>query len=60
MKHPFGESVRSAKLTEEQVREIRERYALWQANAPKILAEDYGMSDSTIRQIVRRELWKHV
>lgn len=60
MKTPYGERVTSAKLTEDQVREIRERYELFQRNRPKVLAEEYGMSDCQIRAIAKKESWRHV
>ena len=57
---PRGEDVISAKLTADKVREIRARYALWQANKPYKLAEDYGIAESHLRAIVKGKAWRHV
>lgn len=51
-----GERSGNAKLTEEQVLEIRNRVNYTQSE----LAEEFGVSDTLIGNIIRRESWKHV
>ncbi|QIB36543.1 HNH endonuclease [Ancylobacter pratisalsi] len=53
-----GEQIASAKLTASQVSEIRAR-AAGGANSTE-LGVLYGVDSSTVRQIVRREIWRHV
>lgn len=48
----------NAKLVEEDIREIRERYALGETTTG--LAKEYGVSSSMISRIGRRLAWKHV
>jgi hypothetical protein len=57
-----GEKNSRAKLTEEQVREIRRRYERgWRtAQSGGVLAREFGVSPSTISQIVRGKHWKHI
>lgn len=50
-----GERNHSAKLTEEQVREIRRL-----PHSHRQLARMFGVSPRTIRNILRRTKWKHV
>ena len=57
--NPVGEAHWDAKLTEEQVKEIRHKYV------PKVygykrLSEEYGVSESTIKFIIRGVTWKHI
>lgn len=54
-----GEGNGRAKLTAEQVYEIRERYAQGDISLPK-LAEDYPVTFSAIHRIVIGETWKHL
>jgi hypothetical protein len=54
-----GETNPSAKLTEQQVREIRERHAV-SGGSFAALARDYGVTGRQIGQIVRRKQWKHI
>ena len=54
-----GERVASAKLTEPQVRAIRERYAAGAATQWE-LAHEYGVHQAAIWRIVRGRTWKHV
>ncbi len=54
-----GENNGSAKLTHEVVRQIRERYAVGGIFQYE-LASEYGMAQSNIGRIVRREIWAHV
>lgn len=54
-RHRHGENATCVKLTDEQIREIR------QSNVPGIeLCKQYGVSDNTISSIRRRETWKHI
>lgn len=52
-----GENSSSAKLTERDVVEIRQRYG---SIRTKTLAAEFGVRAETINQIVRRERWSHV
>lgn len=54
-KLPRGESSHLSKLTWAQVREIRRLYAMGVTQAR--LAEDFGVTRQTIRQIVRNYTW---
>lgn len=54
-----GTNHHSNKLTEYQVREIREIYLQSKMTQNKI-AEMYGVSQSTIGEIVRGTIWKHI
>lgn len=54
-----GERGGLAKLTEPQVREIRERYANGEGTY-LALAREYGIAKKNIGAIVRRETWRHV
>ncbi len=51
-----GERVNTAKLTAEQVMEIRRRYV---RRGPS-LATEFGVSSTAIRKIVRGQSWGHV
>jgi hypothetical protein len=53
-----GEVHHSARLTEQQVIEIREAAA--QRVATRVLATMYPVSPGTINEIIRGEKWKHV
>jgi hypothetical protein len=52
-----GEDAPMAKLTEEQVREIRRRHA---HESRAVLAQAFGVHERTIYAIVHRHNWKHV
>lgn len=54
---PIGELHPSAKLTAQQVREIRARI---NTETRKSLAEEFGVSGALISHIVARRLWKHL
>ena len=54
-----GEGNGRAKLTAEQVFEIRERYARGDTSFPK-LAEEYPVTFSAIHRIVTGKTWKHL
>lgn len=58
-RHSRGETKGTSKLTEDQVREIRRRYALGTATL-HTLAEAYGVYESCISQIVNRKTWRHI
>jgi len=49
----------SAKLTNEQIRKIRESY-IPQRGVREQLARQYGVNPTTIGRIVRGEIWKHI
>lgn len=57
--HARGERVSLAKLTAEQVRTIRRRYAAGGVTIVE-LGEDFHVTFSTISAIIRRKTWKHV
>lgn len=56
-KRPRGEQVGGAKLTQVAVAEIRRRAAAGEGSGA--LGKAFGVDSSTIRQIVRRVIWKH-
>lgn len=49
----------SAKITEAQVREIRKRRAETGCHLIH-LAEDFGIAENTVSNIINRKSWKHV
>jgi len=53
-----GESVFGAILTEGSIKQIRERCVRGERN--RSIAEDYGVSISTIHLIRHNRIWKHV
>lgn len=54
---PIGEAVHSAKLTREQVKEIREKFG---AMSYAAIAREYGVTDSAIRSIKYGRTWANV
>lgn len=56
---PRGTSQRRAKLTDEAVRELRRLFASG-GHTTYALAKAYGVSQSTVAQIVRGVKWRHV
>lgn len=58
-RHRHGEAHRDARLTEQQVRDIRANKALCRVS-DRELGERYGVSNVAISRIVRRITWKHV
>jgi hypothetical protein len=56
---PRGEGHGNAKLTEQQVRDIRKRYPS-PGNTQRSLAAEFGVSQGEIWQIVTRRHWSHV
>lgn len=53
-----GEAKPQAKLTDDKVREIRQKYRTGTSIAR--LARDYGVGVSTMNQVVKKITWKHV
>lgn len=53
-----GESINTAKLTEEKVREIKRR--LLAGEAPAKIAPDFGVTAPAVFSIKNRRTWKHV
>lgn len=58
-RHTFGERKNTAKLTETQVVEIRDRYVP-NIITMKMLAEEYGVKTDAIYKIVSRKTWAHI
>lgn len=60
-RHPptWGEASGQAKLTADQVREIRRRYAAGGVTQ-KGLASEYGVAKSLVWSIIHRKIWKHI
>lgn len=57
---PTGERVPGAKLTSEQVKEIRATYKPnTRGLGPKSLAKKFGVSDATIRRILSGKKWRY-
>jgi hypothetical protein len=57
-RHARGEAVNTAKLTEEQVLEIRRRRSTGEGSSALALA--YGLSRSTVKRICSGRYWRHV
>lgn len=58
-RHTFGTRFTSAKLTEEIVRSMRERYSAGGVTL-RILADEYGINPKTVHKVIRRLSWSHV
>lgn len=58
-RQPRGSEIRQSKLTEEQVRAIRSRYAAKELSQEK-LAREYGVTQAAVWRILRGERWTHV
>ena len=56
---PRGEKCGWAKLTDEQVREIRRAYAAREALQHELAAR-FGVAQTLVSQIVRGKVWKHL
>lgn len=54
-----GEGHYHTNLTEEQVRDIRARYASGRLSQ-RVLGAEYGLTKHAIHLIVKRTNWKHV
>jgi hypothetical protein len=59
MHTPKGEKSGLSKLTELQVKEIREKYK-WRKAYQRELAKEYGISQSAISLIISGKNWKHM
>lgn len=54
-----GESHPSAKLTNQQVISIRDLWNVGHRNI-KVMAKNFGVSQSNIKKIVENKTWKHI
>jgi len=54
-----GEKHHLSKLTEKQVLEIRQKHK-FRIYTSKMLSIEYNISNSTVKRILRRELWTHI
>jgi hypothetical protein len=57
--HAKGERVGLSKLTEAAVRDIRARYAKG-GISQQALADEYGVVQTIVSRVIRRETWRHV
>jgi len=56
-----GEEFTHAKLTDDDVREIRRRYIPFDSlNGTRALGREFGVSKTVIRGVIIRRIWKHV
>jgi len=58
-RYRVGSHCTQATLTEQQVIEIRSRYAAGAASQSSLAAE-YGIHQNSVSRIVRRASWRHV
>ena len=56
---PSGEKHGMSKLTDEKVRTIRSRYAAGSVSQ-EVLADEFGVSQSTVSRVLLSECWKHI
>lgn len=56
---PFGSAAPNVKLTEDQAREIRRRYAAEDTNQ-YALAVEYGVTQGAVYQLLAGKTWKHI
>lgn len=54
-----GESHPSSKLTNQQVLSIRDLWKLGHRNI-RVMANNFGVSQSNIKKIVENKTWKHI
>ncbi len=54
-----GEASGRAVVTEEIVKDMRSRHAAGSTTIASI-AREYGVGESTVRNIIQRNTWKHV
>ena len=54
-----GENHGRSILTEDQILEIRERY-IPRLITQQMLADEYGVNQSLIHQIIHRHIWRHI
>src|SRR5699024_9744579 len=57
--HPIGEQVGNAILTADIVREIRQKHRP-RIYTRKMIAEEYGITESAVKDVLSRRSWKHV
>lgn len=57
---PRGDAHANSKLTEDAVREIRRRYKPGKYGDSSRAAREYGVSKTTMAQMLRGETWRHV
>lgn len=57
---PKGSAHKLAKLTEEQVRDIRRRFVPGKYGDSARAAREFGLSKTTVAQLLRGETWSHV
>lgn len=55
-----GSKNHRAKLTEDQVKQIRDDYQKYIDNRPGAILKRYGIHASTLEKILKRQLWRHV
>lgn len=55
----IGEDIGTSKLTSEQVKEIRSKFKP-RVYTRKMLAEEYGVKDCTIKDIILKRSWTHL
>lgn len=58
-RHARGETQNNAKLTDDQVRDIRSRVISRLGDQVK-LAREFGVSKTTIGYVLQRRIWKHI
>lgn len=58
-RHAFGSRQKNAKLTEQIVRECRDRHAAGGISFVA-LGDEYGVAEATVRSAVSRKTWRHV
>lgn len=58
-RHSHGEASAKAKLTENDVREIRRRYQPRKVSLSQ-LADEYGVDTALVHRIVQNKIWTHV
>ena len=55
--YQYGQLIGTSKLTEDDVAEIRKRFAAGQLQS--VIARDFNTSQTNISSVVRRETWRH-
>jgi hypothetical protein len=59
-RQPKGEKNGRAKLTETQIREIREKYENEKKITYQKIADEYGVTQTTIGDIINNKRWNHI
>lgn len=54
-----GEQIKRARLTADQVIQIRKKHKKWKVTHQN-LADEYGVTKSCIECVIRRRTWKHI